>query len=141
MTGINGQRKLLFFFSVILLFFGGCKDSNNDFENLHLDPESLQQTSWKGSLTETFEDNNVEESVIGITFYTQEGNLGIKKKAGVMEDTFTYSVDGKMLIVKQNSYLSGKWFLIEKTKNRMVLERHTGGGYVYKGVLILDRQY
>jgi hypothetical protein len=83
----------------------------------------------------------VEESVIGIVFYTNEGNFGIKKKAGVIEDTFTYSVDGKMLIIKQNSYLSGKWFLIEKTKNRMVLEINTGGGYVYKGVLVLDRQY
>lgn len=65
-------------------------------------------------------------SDVGIIFHTNErGQYDIKYETNVGPSVteFEYYVDGKFLFIKNYRALSGYWLLIEKSKNKMVLEK------------------
>ena len=136
MKSINA---LLFLLLSVLL--SGCKD--NEDTNLTLDAESLKQTSWSGTRIQTYNGGeDIIESSIGIIFYTtKSGEYDIKSESGSDSEYFEYFVEGKMLFIKENVRLKGYWLVIEKNKNKMVLERSTGGDYSYKDTLVLNRSH
>ena len=135
--------KALFFLSLSILLFSCGDDVNEDF---NFDAESLKQTSWGGAMVESYiGGKSIRKSEVGIIFYTAEtGQYDIKGQ----EDTylreitsFEYFVDGKMFFIKGEESLSGYWLLIEKSKNRIVLEQSSGGDYSYKATLVLTRTH
>ncbi|MEA4978898.1 MAG: hypothetical protein VB075_09380 [Petrimonas sp.] len=136
---IKPAFKILIISSLFLFLFPGCEDDKKDF---HLDSETLQQTSWEGTLTEIHGETKIKNSEVSIIFYTsKEGRYDMKRETDVITEPFTYYVDKKMLFIEQKRVLGGYWFLIEKNKERMVLEQGTGGEFIYKATLVLERRY
>ncbi|MDR1501574.1 MAG: hypothetical protein LBT43_03865 [Prevotella sp.] len=132
-------RTLLFPLLSIILF--SCSDDNDNFK---FSPESLRQTSWQGTLTESYNGGEtIKKSDIGFIFYTtSEGQYDIKYKDAEPERTqFSYSIDDKMLLIEPNIELKGYWLLIEKNKDQLILEQSSGGEYSYKATLTLDRKH
>lgn len=134
--------KTLLFLSLSILLLS-CGDDGND--DLNLDVESLKQTSWGGSMVQSYiGGESIRKSEVGIIFYTTEnGQYDIKGEGNIDPEItrFEYSVDDKMLFIKGNGSLKGYWLLIEKSKNRIVLEQSSGGDYSYKATLTLARAH
>jgi hypothetical protein len=141
LMNFKGSHVLLLFFLSNLLFLS-CSDDN---DILKLDAESLKQTSWSGQLIESYNGGeHVLYSEVGIIFYTTEtGQYDLKYETDIEPSIteFEYFVDGKLLFIKKNISLGGYWLLVEKSKDRMVLEQSSGGDYSYKATLILERRH
>lgn len=138
---LKGSHVLLLLFLTNLLFLS-CSDEK---DILKLDAESLKQTSWGGQHIESYNGGeNVLYSEAGIIFYTTEtGQYDLKYETDLEPSItkFEYFVDGKLLFIKKNISLGGYWMLVEKSKDKMVLEQSSGGEYSYKATLVLERRY
>jgi hypothetical protein len=133
------QKILLF--SLCLLIFS-C-----DEENL-VNVTSLQQTKWAGTLNESYIGSMDEpiSSIIGIGLFfisDNEGRYSLKWENidQATEDTFEYTIDGKVLTIKNGTKLNGNWLFIQSDKDQMILEKGTSGENAYKGTLTLTRTH
>lgn len=126
---------------LLSILYISCSDNDDDFQ---FDSESLRQTSWQGTLSESYNGGEtIKKSDVGFIFYTaSEGQYDIKyKDADPARTQFSYSIEGKMLLIKPNIELKGYWLLIEKNKDKLVLEQSSGGEYSYKATLTLNRKH
>lgn len=133
--------QIILLFSLSLLIFS-C-----DEENL-VNVTSLQQTKWAGTLNESYI-GSMDESIssiigIGIFFISEnEGRYSLKWENidQATEDTFEYTIDGKVLTIKNGTKLNGNWLFIQSDKDQMILEKGTSGENAYKGTLTLTRTH
>lgn len=133
--------QTILLFSLSLLIFS-C-----DEENL-VNVTSLQQTKWAGALNESYIGSMDEpiSSIIGIGIFfisDNEGRYSLKWENidQATEDTFEYTIDGKVLTIKNGTKLNGNWLFIQSDKDKMILEKGTSGENAYKGTLTLTRTY
>lgn len=135
-------NALLLSLSICLLLLS-CEDNNKDV--LNLDADMLKQTSWSGKLIESYNaGKEIHYSDFGIIFHTtNNGQFDLKRETDIEPriTRFEYTVEGKILFFKGNIELSGYWLLIEKSKDKMVLEQSSGGEYSYKATLVLTRSH
>ena len=136
----------ILFFLLLCVLLSGCKDNDIEDTDRTLDAESLKQTSWSGTMIDSYNrGDKIVKSDIGIIFYTNKNgkyDIITETDSGDINsyiDDFEYFVDGMMLFIKGNIYLKGYWLVIEKSKNKMVLEQSTGVGY--KATLVLNRSH
>lgn len=133
--------KFLFLLSFCILLVS-CNDDNKD-DDFKFDTESLIQTKWTGTMTESHPSGSIEISDVGIVFYTEDsGEYSYKYKNSVFDPTqgsFNYTLDGKCLNIQHALQLSGKWLLIYADKKEMEFERGTGGVDAYNSTLKLKR--
>lgn len=120
----------------LITILSGCKEEES---NIQLFPEELCQTTW--NVTETMYDKNenilFEESYI-IQFITTNKGLQITKNdSGEYDEkrNLWYNVEGK--IITFNGALVGYWTIIEKSKNRIMLEAYLPRKYV----MVLEKLY
>ncbi|WP_321481057.1 hypothetical protein [uncultured Bacteroides sp.] len=110
-----------------------------------MNTRSLEQSQWSGTLNETDAWGNGEYTAeIGMIFYSEsKGRCSVKRgDESPFEYDFEYSVDAKILIIhEKKGDLDGHWLLIQSDKDKIVLEKGTGGDGAYKGVLTLKRNY
>lgn len=133
--------QTILLFSLCLLIFS-C-----DEENL-VNVTSLQQTKWAGTLNESYIGSMDEpiSSIIGIGLFfisDNEGRYSLKWENidQATEDTFEYTIDGKVLTIKNGTKLNGNWLFIQSDKDQMILEKGTSGENAYKGTLTLTRTH
>lgn len=128
------------------LIFYNCKDDNQD--NFNFTPEFLNQTQWKGVLTESFVlEDQPYEWIYNVGFFFETTNrcrysLKLESAERASKDVFGYSVQGKILEVNKSGSgrtLDGSWILIQHDQNRLILEKGTGGDGAHKGRLTLTR--
>lgn len=137
--------QTLFLFSIILLLFS-CNDDENK-ESFIFSTTTLRQTQWSGTLNESYiasMDEHVSSTInVGIFFISEnKGRYSLKWENIVQptEDTFEYIVNDKILTIENGTKLNGDWLLIQFDKDKMILEKGTGGENAYKGVLTLKRE-
>jgi|WetSurMetagenome_2_1015567.scaffolds.fasta_scaffold86093_2 hypothetical protein len=133
------QAILVFSLSLILL---SCHNDDNDNNNrLDFSALGLKQTQWKGTFLRELNERKSTESA-GIIFYSD--NKGLYSVQGA-EYNFEYSIDGKMLKIKDTGDVigdfDGYWLLIQSDKNKMVLTNGTGDENDGKATLNLTRNY
>ena len=138
--------QTLLFFSLSLLLFS-CDDEENR-EDFAFNAITLQQTQWIGTLDESYIaslDEPVSSTIeTGIFFISKgEGKYSLKWENidQPIEDIFEYTIDGKILTIKNGTKLNGNWLLLQFDKHKMVLEKGTGGDKAYKGVLTLTKRH
>lgn len=126
-------------FSLSFMLFS-CE--NDEIENLNFNTEYLKQTQWIGKLHESERLNGEtinHDYNVGLIFYTD--NEG-RSNVGSYDSNFKYSIDNKLLtITKGYGVLNGKWLLIQFDKEKMVLEKGTGGDDSYKATLTLTKKH
>lgn len=129
--------QALFAFSLGIILFG-CDNNDNTFD---FSIKSLKQTRWTG----TFEDSIVEGPELatrtfdaGIIF-TSEENRDCSLDANV--EPFKYTVKENVLSIQSNSLFNGNWLLVNQSKNRMILEKGTGGEGAHKVILTLTKTH
>ncbi|WP_071145530.1 hypothetical protein [Bacteroides ihuae] len=130
--------QAILIFSLSLILFSCGDDDNIDFN-----AASLEQTQWSGTLKETDAWGNGEYTAnIGMIFYSEDkGRCSVKRgDDSPFEYDFDYSIDGKILVLNEKKGdLDGYWLLIQSNKDKMVLEKGTGGDGAYKGTLTLKK--
>jgi hypothetical protein len=130
--------QLILAFSLSLILFSCHNDDNDKFD---FSASSLKQTQWKGTFLRELNGRKSTESA-GIIFYSD--NKGLYSVQGA-EYNFEYSIDGKMLKIKDTGDVigdfDGYWLLIESDKNKMVLTNGTGDENDGKATLNLTRNY
>lgn len=129
--------QTLFAFSLGIILFA-C---DNDDDTFDFSIKSLKQTQWTG----TFEDSFVEGSEFatrtfdaGIIF-TSEENGDCSLNANV--EPFKYTVKEKVLSIQSKSLFNGNWLLVNQSKDRMVLEKGTGGEGAYRAILTITKTH
>lgn len=56
-------------------------------------------------------------------------------------EPFKYTINEKVLTIQSNSLFKGNWLLVNQSKDRMVLEKGTGGEGAYKAILTLTKTH
>ncbi len=131
---------------MLLLAFGtllfSCNDNDDEFK---FDSSSLKQTKWNGTMNESYLRDGKELSFklnVGLLFYSEtdgEFSYIYEKEPSPTDGTFKYSIDGKMLIINHALQLSGHWLVVHIDKNKMILEKGTGGDDSYNATITLTR--
>ena len=128
--------QVIILFSLSLILFS-CDNENT--ETFDLSIESLKQTRWAG----TFEDSFMKGSETvtrtfeaGIIFVSDDGG---DCSLDTAVEPFKYTVNEKVLHIQSNSLFKGSWLLVNQSKDRMVLEKGTGGEGAYKAILTLTK--
>lgn len=128
------QAIIIFSLSLILL---SC--NNENVENPTFSIESLKQTRWTGTLEDSFMEGSeltTRTFDVGIIFVSEDsGDCSLNTDV----DPFKYNVKEKVLNIQSNSLFNGSWLLVNQSKNRMILEKGTGGEGAYKAILTLTR--
>lgn len=106
---------------------------------------SLSQTQWTGTLEETdvWGDGKYTAN-IGMIFYSENtGRCSVKKgDTSPFQYNFEYVLEDRILTIKEKKGdLDGHWLFIQSDKNKIILEKGTGGDGAYKGTLTLTRNY
>ena len=137
--------KTLLLLSLILLLFN-CSDDDNK-SNFEIDPDSLKQTSWGGTMNVSYYDGgeHTQSANIGIIFYTiSDGKYDVKYDSSTEPYIydFKYSIDEKILNI-DGGPLGGNWLLVNVNAKQqtIVFERSTGGEYSEKSVLTLTKTH
>lgn len=90
-------------------------------------------------------DESVSSSIkTGIFFISEnEGRYSLKWETidQSTEGTFEYTINEKVLTIKNGTKLNGHWLLIQFDKNKMVLEKGASGESAYKGILTLTKPH
>ena len=125
---MNYQLKL---WSMILLLSIGllasCSDDDNDSEPT-LTASELLQTTWDVCVCDYDVDGKevINEECLIVEFLTETQGKSINGKGSgypsEVSDLF-YHIDGRIITFK-NSALVGNWTVIEKSKNRIVLQSY-----------------
>lgn len=125
------------------LFIFSCNNGEikNDF---NFNAIALKQTKWTGTFEEFYLTSSGEpvytNANAGIFFDSEKkGRYSLKwdTMTQVTESTFEYHINDKILIIENGGTLKGHWLLIYSDKNKMVLEKGTGGDGAYKGIMTL----
>ena len=119
------KRILLFVVTSLCLFFVGCDNDDKD-DVISLTPQELIQTTWDVELNRYTENGKVEHKEYGI----------IEFNSAVEGNAVYYQIDGRKIIFK-NSALVGSWTIMEKSKNRIVLQAYLPQEYK----VILTKKY
>lgn len=130
------QAIILFSLSLILF---SCDNENTEAFDLSI--ESLKQTRWTG----TFEDSFMEGSE-SVTRTFEAGIFFVSDDSGdcsldTAVEPFKYTINEKVLTIQSNSLFKGNWLLVNQSKDRMVLEKGTGGEGAYKAILTLTKTH
>lgn len=130
--------QVIILFSLSLILFS-CDNENTEALNFSI--ESLKQTRWAG----TFEDSFMEGSET-VTRTFEAGIIFVSEDSGdcSLDDAvepFKYTVNEKVLTIQSNSLFKGSWLLVNQSKDKMVLEKGTGGEGAYKAILTLTRNH
>lgn len=125
---MNYQLKL---WSMILLLSIGllasCSDDDNDTEPT-LTASELLQTTWNACVCDYDADGKevVNEEYLIVEFLTETQGKSINGESSgdpsAVWDLY-YCIDGRIITFK-NSALVGNWTVIEKSKNRIVLQSY-----------------
>lgn len=130
------QAILIFSLSLILFSCDNEGKGNLDFSTV-----SLKQTQWSGTFEET-DKYGTSTANVGLVFYTEnEGRYSVVWETQLKnEASFKYSIDEKILTITNTGVgLDGRWLLLKSDKDKMVLEKGTGGEGAYKVILTLTR--
>lgn len=74
----------------------------------------------------------------GIIFISEDnGNCSLDANV----EPFKYTAKEKILSIQSNSLFNGNWLLVNQSKDRMVLEKGTGGEGAYKAILTLTKAH
>lgn len=138
---MNYQFK--FWCMVLLLSMGlltSCSDDNNDSEPTLIASELLQ-TTWEACVCDYDAEGKaiVNEEYLIVEFLTETRGKSINGEGSgypSMTDDLHYQIDGRMLSFA-NSALVGVWTVIEKSKNKIILQAYRPE----KSVATLTKQY
>lgn len=133
------KRILLFAVTSLCLFFVGCDNDDKD-DVISLTPQELIQTTWDVELNRYTENGKVEHKEYGIIEFNSavEGMYINGEGSGdpATVNAVYYQIDGRKIIFK-NSALVGSWTIMEKSKNRIVLQAYLPQEYK----VILTKKY
>ena len=144
--------RLINFLVCVLLCgsFIACSDDDNTNNNLELDVDYLNQSSWKGQYVIKEKDGRINERYnIGFSFTSRNrGSFTIfsnESEEYNITRYIKYSVDKKSLIITNEVgntaiILGDGWFVIEKDNNNLVLVQDLETG-LYTRYLFLRRTY
>lgn len=140
------MKKYLMAICLSLLLFSCGDDEGDQFK---FDQNSLQQTSWRGVITNTLPEHTKKQGSIGILFATDKRGSYEYKYADDPEarhEDFQYEINGKLLIISNSidgisPDLKGDWMLIESGKDRLVLTRGIENEYNRSITLELAKTY
>jgi hypothetical protein len=144
--------RLISFLVCVLLCgsFIACSDDDNANNNLELDVDYLNQSSWKGQYIIKEKDGRINERYnIGFSFTSRNrGSFTIfsnESEEYNITRYIKYSVNKKSLIITNEVgnaaiILGDGWFVIEKDNNNLVLVQDLETG-LYTRYLFLRRTY
>lgn len=131
--------QVILIFSLSLILFS-C-DNDDNIRNFNFSAESLKQTQWTGTFQDTFMEGSKPATRTfdaGIIFVSEDsGDCSLDTAV----EPFKYTVNEKVLSIQSNSLFKGSWLLVNQSKDRMVLEKGTGGEGAYKAILTLTRTH
>ncbi len=115
------KLSIIFFFFACLIMTA-C--SNDDEPKLELTAEYLEATTWDAELTGTQSPTpNPISAHFVMQFLTKESGKCIPTYGDdTYEGSFTYNITKDMILF--NGSLTGYWTVIERTKNKMVLQAY-----------------
>ncbi len=120
------KKILLCVVTSLCLFFVSCDNDDKD-DVISLTPQELIQTTWDFELNRYAENGEVEHKEYGIIEFNSavEGVYINGEGSGdpATVNTLYYQIDGRKIIFK-NSALVGSWTIMEKSKNRIVLQAY-----------------
>lgn len=130
--------------------FIACSGDDNDNNNLELDVDYLNQSSWKGQYVIKEKDGRINERYnIGFSFTSRDrGSFTIfsnESEEYNITRYIKYSVNKKSLTITNEVgnaaiILGDGWFVIEKDNNNLVLVQDLETG-LYTRYLFLRRTY
>lgn len=130
------KKILLFVVTSLCLFFVGC-DNDNKEDIISLTPQELIQTTWEVELNRYSENGEVEHKEYGIIEFnsSEEGAYINGEGSGdpVTKNPLYYQINRRKIIFK-NSPLVGGWTIIEKSKNKIVLQAYLP--QMYRSILV-----
>ncbi len=144
--------RLISFLVCVLLCssFIACSNDDNANNNLELDVDYLNQSSWKGQYIIKEKDGRINERRnIGFSFTSRNRGLftifSNESEEFNITEYMKYSVDKKSLIMTNEAgnaatILGDGWLVTEKGKNNLVLVRDLETG-LYTRYLFLRRTY
>ena len=144
--------RLISFLVCVLLCgsFIACSDDDNANNNLELDVDYLNQSSWKGQYIIKEKDGRINERRnIGFSFTSKNsGSFTIfsnESEEYNITQNMKYSVNKKSLIMTNemgnaSTYLGDGWLVMEKDKNNLVLVKNLETE-IYTEYLYLRRTY
>ena len=120
------KRILLFVVTSLCLIFVGCNNDEKD-DVIALTPQELIQTTWDVELNRYAENGEVEHKEYGIIeFNSAVEGMYINGEGSGDPSTVNavyYQIDERKIIFK-NSALVGSWTIIEKSRDRIVLQAY-----------------
>jgi hypothetical protein len=121
------MQKVNFIFILFILVFNACNDKEKEE---FFTKDTLYQTQWDGQL-QFVENGESDECSIFIAFGTKsQGNYiaeGLNESSNYFSDLyFDYQVNGKIIKIEgrgDNNLLFGEWWVINSSKDRIILKR------------------
>lgn len=119
------KTKNLFGILMLFLFtftFISCDKEDEKMQKFEFTPESLNQTVWKGKITDPTYNGEV-----GINFETKETGvincIDPQNPEYTITEGFKYEIEGKYIYFKNSIILKSQpWSLIEISDNQMILK-------------------
>lgn len=137
------KTKNLFGILMLFLFtftFISCDKDGEKMQESEFTPESLNQTVWKGNITDPTYNGEV-----GINFETQETGvincIDPQNPEYTITEGFEYEIEGKYIYFKNSIILKSQpWSLIEISNDHMILKYNLFDiNPQYQSTLVLKR--
>lgn len=114
-------RNLLI--STVLLFAVSC-DKEETFD---VTPQMLAQTVWDAEIVYYDENDNQAGTNNCVVEFLSETEGKYNEQTLQLVRPFTYSIDRSIIVIDSGNYttLSGTWHIIEKSEQKIVLQRYS----------------
>ena len=106
-------------------------------ETFDVTPQTLAQTVWNAEIEYFDENGNATGNNSCIVEFLSETEGKYDEQTLQLVRPFTYSIDRSIIVIDSGNYttLSGTWHIIEKSDQKIVLQRYSPN----KTVVILNR--